>query len=221
VSFKFFLTGTDTNVGKTYIAVGLLKAFNSYGYSTLGIKPIASGSTLVNGKWINADAQLLQRVSSVQLDYSHINPFSFEAPIAPHIAADQNNVSLTVREVIAKIEYSLHYPCDVHIIEGVGGWSVPLNHYETMVDFVTHLQLPIILVVGIRLGCINHSILTYEAIKQKNLTCVGWVANCVEENVLMTDKIIDTLHSWISVPFLGTIPFGKNPEDFLRIDLLI
>ena len=185
MAIKYFITGTDTNVGKTFVSACLLNAFTAEGYSTLGIKPISSGG--------NDDAKILQQASSIKLPLHIINPITFTEPIAPHIAAKKMDVLLSVDELIKKTQPALDYPADVHIIEGAGGFLVPLNNKETMADFVKACDLSVILVVPIRLGCINHAILTMEAIKNKNIELAGWVANCMDPDVPEWEEIIATL----------------------------
>src|SRR5262249_50518062 len=150
---KVFITGTDTNVGKTYVSTGLLKAFNQLGYSTLGLKPIASGCDWIDGKLRNSDALALQQASSLKLDYEQINPFAFEPPIAPHIAGNKLGLRLDVKNLTDALQPTLELNADIQIIEGAGGWHVPLNDRESMADLVKHLNLPVILIVGIKLGC--------------------------------------------------------------------
>jgi len=200
---NYFITGTDTNVGKTYISICLLKAFSNAGFQTLGIKPISAGGD---------DAIKLQQASSIRLPLAIINPFDFKQAIAPHIAAEINSVKLSVAELIKKTESALNHPADIRFIEGAGGLRVPLNQHETMADFVKQLNIPIILVVGIRLGCINHAILTHEAILHSGLTCVGWIANCVVGRVNEKDAIIATLQQWIKAPYLVEVPYQANTE---------
>lgn len=221
MSIKIFITGTDTGIGKTYISVGLINAFKKMGYVTMGVKPISSGGFRIGNHLFNQDALELIQASSIQLDYKYINPFVFEPAIAPHIAASQKNISLSLCEVVSKLQYILNYSCDIQIIEGVGGWEVPLNENETMVDFVIYYQMPIIFVVGIRLGCINHALLTYQAIKQTNLPILGWIANCVEKNVLAYSEIITTLQKRLDIIYLGQIPYCGKPENFILIDELL
>ena len=198
MSLNYFITGTDTNVGKTYISACFLKFFGDAGYATLGIKPIASGGN---------DAKILQNASTIKLPLEIINPISFDIPIAPHIAAKKMGRVLTVDELIAKTQPALDYPADVRIIEGVGGFLVPLNNFETMADFVVRCNFPVILVVGIRLGCLNHALLTYAAIEQSSVRCAGWVANCLDVNAEGVDEMIETLRKWIPVDYLGRVDY--------------
>lgn len=221
MSHKFFITGTDTEVGKTYISAGLLRGFQHRGNSALGIKPVSTGCFWKNNILYNHDALVLQKFSSVKLDYNNINPFAFEPAIAPNIAANRANQILTVENISHKIQYALKYSVDFYIIEGIGGWHVPLNQHETMADFAKKLNLSIILVVGIRLGCLNHAILTHHQIIASGLHFTGWIANCLEPNVLESTEIIHTLKHWLKAPYLGTVNYQQKPEDSLAIKLLI
>lgn len=218
MSNKLFIIGTDTEVGKTYVTVGLLKTLQIKGYSAIGVKPVSSGGTLINNRIINQDALALQQASSVQLPYTSINPFSFEPAIAPHLAAGQT--LLTVQNITTTLTDTLNYPCDFILIEGAGGLAVPLNDKETLIDLLHHYAYPIILVVGIKLGCINHSLLTYQVMQQKKLHLAGWVANIIEKETLEKNSIIKTIQSWLNIPFLGKIPYNGTPENHLLIDTL-
>ncbi len=218
---KLFIAGTDTDIGKTYISVGLLKAFNDQGLATIGIKPVASGCEYNNGKLYNADAILLQEVSSIQLPYEIINPITFEPAIAPHIAADYAEYQLNVDDIITKTNTALTCDADVHILEGIGGWLVPLNNQETMADFVVAMNLPVILVVGMRLGCLNHAILTYNAIQQNKVNLLGWIANCLDPEMSALAENIVTLREWFDVPCLGVVEYQQKPEEAIDINEVI
>jgi dethiobiotin synthetase len=211
-----FITGTDTDVGKTFVSCLLLKAFNDLNLKTFGIKPIASGCTPDNaGKLINQDAVLLQQCASIKKNYDLVNPIAFQKPIAPHIAANALHISLTKTSVCKAIVRSLQNDADIHLIEGVGGWSVPLNHEELFSDVVIELNIPIILVVGIKLGCLNHAILTYQAILAIGGTLLGWVANCITPNALCIDENIESLKNWIKAPCLGVVSYGQTSSSCL------
>lgn len=204
---KIFVAGTDTEVGKTFVSVLLLEIFNQLGYSTLGIKPIASGCSLDKGRLRNDDALQLQLASSLQVDYDVINPFAFEPPIAPHIAAQQDGVTLSVDGIMDKLNSSLNMAADITVIEGAGGWLVPLNQTQTIADLVVALKIPVVLTVGIKLGCINHALLTVDAIKQSGAQLVGWFANCLVPDTLVPQENIATLSRAINAPCLGVLPY--------------
>jgi dethiobiotin synthetase len=202
----FFITGTDTNVGKTLIAAGLLVAAKNKGLTTAALKPVAAGCEKTEAGLRNSDALLLQSVITQPLDYDQINPYALEAAIAPHIAAQQEKRSLSVdrlsgfcRGVLSSANFTL--------LEGAGGWRVPINPRETLADLAKNLQLPVIIVVGIRLGCINHALLTFEAIVRDGVPIAGWVANCVDADMPVLQENIDSLRARLPVPCLGVIPF--------------
>lgn len=217
-STHFFITGTDTEVGKTFISVGLVSLLQQQGYKTVGMKPIASGCEWLDGQWKNEDALALIKQSQTDLDYSLINPYAFEPAIAPHIAAEREGVTLS----LAKIKHSYEFiaeQAEAVIVEGAGGWYVPLNAESTMADLAVELQLPVILVVAIKLGCINHALLTVAAIEQQGLKLAGWVANHVAEQSESTE-MIETLTSRIDAPCLGVVPHLNNHQSaasFLRL----
>ncbi|SRR5579883_73169 len=211
-NMKLFIAGTDTEIGKTYISTGILQAFNQRGLSTLGCKPIATGCVWQQNQLRNEDAVALQRAASIKLPYHRINPFAFEPPIAPHIAANQNQQLLSVQTLNEKMDYALNYPADVCLIEGVGGWYVPLNERETMADFVIAQQLKVILVIGIRLGCINHSLLTFRAMQHDGVEVIGWVANCIHPDMDYCYENISTLQNWLPIPCLGKVGYKQFPE---------
>ena len=204
---KLFITGTDTDIGKTYISVGLLKYFNRQGLSTLGIKPLATGAKFYHQQLMNDDAIALQHASTIKLNYETINPIAFEPAIAPHIAAKHAEYSLGVNLLLEKCRMAFECSAEVCIVEGVGGWRAPLNDKETMADFVKQSQLHVLLVVGIRLGCLNHAILTYEAIKRDGVTMLGWIANCIDPNMLAIQENIDTLKKWLPIPCWAVVNY--------------
>ncbi|MES2499373.1 MAG: dethiobiotin synthase [Pseudomonadota bacterium] len=175
----FFITGTDTGVGKTYIACKLIQQHVAQGYKVVGMKPVAAGCELVDGEWVNDDVLKLEAVSNVKAPRELTNPYSFKEPIAPHIAAELAGENIQIA-VIKQAFDALSELADIVIVEGAGGFLVPLNDSESMADLAIHLNIPIILVVGMRLGCINHALLTAEAIKTKNVSLEGWVANPID-----------------------------------------
>ncbi|MCP3679433.1 MAG: dethiobiotin synthase [Gammaproteobacteria bacterium] len=217
---RFFIGGTDTEVGKTTITVGLLKALSHKSYQTLAFKPIASGCHRHQGQLYNDDALQLAEAATIKLPYGDINPFAYEPAIAPHIAAEKVNSQLVAAEVTAKLLSGFSQPADYYLVEGVGGWHVPLNAHETVADIVRALQLPVILVVGIKLGCLNHSLLTVEAIERAGLTLCGWVANCLHPDSAEIAANIMTLKQWIKAPCMGIVPFQAVVEEHLSLEPL-
>ena len=188
----FFITGTDTDVGKTYVTCKLISDYVAQGYNVVGMKPVAAGGDFVDGKWLNDDVLKLEAASNVKAPRELINPYSFKEAIAPHIAAERAGVEIKT-EVIKQAFDALTKLADIVIVEGAGGFLVPLNSKEDMADLAVALNIPIILVVGIRLGCINHSLLTVEAIQARNLNLHGWVANKIVPEMAFCDENIATI----------------------------
>lgn len=211
---KYFITGTDTDAGKTFITVALLRAFAEQGYTTLGLKPIAAGSEIINGEKKNDDAVMLAQASSVQVAYQQTNPILLDAAMAPHIAAERENRTISASKVTGFVRGTLMTaPAQVTLIEGAGGWRVPLNARETFADVAKQLNIEVILVVGMKLGCLNHALLTTEAIKRDGLTIAGWVANAVDPAMEGLDENIKSLVNRIGAPLIGVMPHLTNPND--------
>lgn len=203
----FFVTGTDTDVGKTVVSAGLLAAANARGLSTAALKPIAAGCSATADGLRNSDALLLQQIMSMQLGYDEINPIALAPAIAPHIAAQQANRKITIAQLAGFCRGTLMRRADLTLIEGAGGWRVPLNSREFLSALAVELQLPVILVVGMRLGCISHALLTAETIARDGLTLAGWVANrCVAE-MDCYDENVASIRSSLRAPCLGEVPF--------------
>jgi dethiobiotin synthetase len=220
----FFITGTDTDVGKTVVALALMEALQQKGYSVNAFKPVSAGCQSTPQGLTNEDAVLLQQASSTRFPYDIVNPYAFEPPIAPHIAAAQTGVQINLNKVSDCYQH-IAAQSDVVIVEGAGGWLVPINDRQTMADLASSLALPVILVAGIRLGCINHTLLTANAIGKNGTELAGWIANSINNNVLNAEENINSLQERISAPLLGQLPFSKaaNPTQlspFINIDLL-
>ena len=202
----YFITGTDTDAGKTTITAGLLCAAKQQGRTTLAMKPVASGCEMTPQGLRNSDARALIAQSTVQLPYSQINPYAFAPAIAPHIAAQDVGVELRVTDLYQAAQTLLHERADFTLIEGAGGWRVPISANEYLSDFAIALNLPVILVVGVKLGCINHALLTVEAIRSDGLELAGWVANVVDPDCARLAENIEFLKQHISAPCLATVP---------------
>lgn len=211
VSEGFFVTGTDTGVGKTWIAVALIQTLKQRGLSALGMKPVASGCEPADGELRNHDALLLQANASFLVPYRTINPYSFAPPIAPHIAAEQAGIRISL-ETIRQSYNTLHSQADCVVVEGVGGWEVPLNPEQRVSHLAITLGLPVILVVGLRLGCLNHALLTHAAIKRSGLSCAGWVANQIEPDYTCLSENVRTLRDTLDTPLLGLVPYQRAFE---------
>ena len=202
----YFITGTDTNVGKTWATLALMHAIKQQGKTVVGMKPVASGCTLHQGRLQNEDALLLQAHGSIQVDYALVNPYAYLQPVSPHIAGINNPVNLD--KVLANFT-SLKALADIVLVEGVGGWYAPINDQQAVSDLAQCLALPVILVVGIRLGCINHARLTYQAILTSGLACAGWLAVCNDLTMLKRDENIATLKKLLNTPLLGVLPYQE------------
>jgi dethiobiotin synthetase len=225
MSAAFFIAGTDTDVGKTTIASGLLHAARLQGLSTLGAKPVASGCDVTAKGLRNADARALMAESSITLPYEQVNPFAFEPAIAPHLAAREAGVALTVQALLAPMRLILEQQADFTLIEGAGGWRVPLSDQANLSDLAMALKLPVILVVGVRLGCISHALLSAEAIARDGLQLAGWVANIVEPKTSRLEENLATLAERLPAPCLGRVPRMKVASaalvaEHLQLDLL-
>lgn len=221
----FFVTGTDTDVGKTLVTEALMQAVRDSGLYVAGYKPVASGCELIDGKLKNKDALILQEASSTDLLYQDHNPYAFAPAIAPHIAAAQAGVTISLDKLSEGLAEIKANEAEWIFVEGAGGWRLPINEQEYLSDWVKKEQLPVILVVGMRLGCINHALLTLEAIERDGLTIAGWVINQVYPNMSHYQENVDTLKQRIHAPLLGEIPWLEGePTDsvdqYIDIDLL-
>ena len=195
----FFVTGTDTGVGKTYVACKLIEQYAAQGYKVIGMKPVAAGCELVDGSWVNEDMLKLEAASNVQAPRELTNPYSFKEAIAPHLAAEKEGVEIEI-EVIRQAFNKLRDIADVVIVEGAGGFLVPLNATQSTADLAVILNIPMMLVVSMKLGCINHSLLTVEAIKARNLALHGWVANQLDPTMPALAENEATLTQKITAP---------------------
>ena len=213
----FFITGTDTDVGKNWATIALMQYFKNQGYSVIGMKPVAAGCEWQDGVLKNQDALLMQENASLTLDYQMINPYAFEMPVSPHLAAGENPVQLNV---IEKTFDELKEKADVVLVEGAGGWFAPLSNEFDIVDLAKILHLPVILVVAIRLGCINHARLTFQAIQAEKMECAGWIAMIVEPKMSMQTENIAMIKDKILVPLLGVLPYSEQMDfDLLAMHL--
>ena len=208
----FFVTGTDTEIGKTTIACGLLRAARNAGLSTAAAKPVASGCERTAKGLRNSDALGLLAGCSLPLRYEEVNPFAFEPAIAPHLAAREAGVQLDVEALAGPVNAVLARNADFTLVEGAGGWRVPLAGGENLSDLAVRLGLPVILVVGVRLGCINHAVLSAEAIQRDGLVLAGWVANIVDPATSRLEENLATLAERLPAPCLGRVPRLEVPS---------
>ncbi|MEQ1775896.1 MAG: dethiobiotin synthase [Burkholderiales bacterium] len=207
----FFVTGTDTDVGKTLVACALLRAFAKSGLRVIGMKPVAAGAQLKDGVWINDDVEQLIAAGNVSAPRDLLNPYCFELPLAPHIAADVQKISLKNKYIQEKYQ-SLSALADVVVVEGAGGFCVPFNDTETSADLARELALPMVLVVGMRLGCLNHALLTAEAIRARGLTLAGWVANHIDPAMVHADANVAALQVRLGAPLIARIAFDESAD---------
>ena len=221
----YFITGTDTDVGKTTVAAGLLFAAREAGLTTAAGKPVASGCEQTPKGLRNADALALMAECSLPLTYNEVNPVAFEPAIAPHIAAREVGVTLTVESLLPPMQAILAKQAQFTLIEGAGGWRVPLSGQDSLSGLAQALDLPVILIVGVRLGCISHALLTAEAIARDGLELAGWVANIIGPKTSRLEENLATLAERLPAPCLGRVPRLKSATaqavaEHLQLDLL-
>jgi dethiobiotin synthetase len=207
----FFVTGTDTGVGKTLVACALLHAFAARGYTAVGMKPVASGGEPGVGGFVNGDVERLLAAGNVAATRKEINPYCFAPPIAPHIAAQQAGVRIEL-ERIERAFHALAARAQVIVVEGIGGFNVPLGPGADTAQLAARLALPMVLVVGMRLGCLNHALLTAEAIAARGLKLGGWVANHIEAGMGVATENVHALEQRMAAPLLARIGFAAEPD---------
>ncbi|WP_019614507.1 dethiobiotin synthase [Psychromonas ossibalaenae] len=205
-----FITGTDTDVGKTVCAKALLQAAAKQNLSTLAYKPIAAGCSVTDKGLRNEDALILQSSSTVAVPYQAVNPIAFEAPIAPHIAAELENTPIQMDVITQGLKVLQNENADLLIVEGAGGWRLPLNQEQVLSDWVKEQKLPVILVVGMKLGCLNHALLTYETIIADGLNVIGWIANQLQLDMPCYGHNLHTLTLKLGAPLIAEIPYLSN-----------
>ena len=207
----FFITGTDTEIGKTFVTCTLLHAARDRGLTALGMKPIAAGAEMVNGEFLNEDAARIRAACSFDPGLALLNPYCLTSPIAPHIAAAEECVAIDPAPILAAFA-KLQAQAELVLVEGVGGFRVPLGKGYDTADLARDLALPVILVVGMRLGCINHALLTAEAIQARGLQLAGWVANQVDPAMLRFEQNLEALTERLPPPLLGVTPFQADGD---------
>jgi dethiobiotin synthetase len=210
MSRGFFVTGTDTGVGKTLVTAALLRRLRESGLKVAGMKPVAAGTVAGPEGPANADALLLQAESSVRHPYAIVNPWLFEAAIAPHIAAAESGVVIDTDRIV-KAGATLAATADVVLAEGAGGFLVPLDAHRSFAELPGLLGMDVLLVVGLRLGCLNHALLTVEAIAAHGCRLAGWIGNGIDPAFARRDANIATLTSMIPAPCLGIVPWLADP----------
>lgn len=211
-----FITGTDTGVGKTRFTIALMRALKKSGIKVSGMKPIASGAHKTNGILMNDDAERIRCNCSDSLPYELVNPVIFEPPVAPHIAASNAGMDIDLGRIVSGYE-KLKARSEFVVVEGVGGWRVPVSDNALLTDLVQALDLPVILVVGLRLGCINHALLTAEAVTKDGLKLTGWVGNVIDKDYLYKQDTINTLKQRLIAPHIMDMDYV---EDLHRDNLI-
>ncbi|WP_026374521.1 dethiobiotin synthase [Aestuariibacter salexigens] len=221
---SFFITGTDTDVGKTVVSTALLKTLNSQGLKTAAYKPVSAGCLDTEQGLRNADALAMLEHCSVNLSYEEVNPIAFADPVAPHLAAHRVGQPIEFAAITRGYERLVAKQPDVIVVEGAGGWRLPLEQDAYLSSFPMLFDMPVILVVGMRLGCLNHALLTCEAIQQDGLKLAGWVANEIDPGMAYLEDNLAALTHLLPAPLLGHIPFLANTGDasgFLNQRLLV
>lgn len=209
---KIFITATDTDAGKTFVATALVKALTNTTNRVAVYKPISAGCNIVNNELINEDALLLKQVANCGQSIALINPIAFEEPIAPHIAANKANTVISVDDILLNYTYITNLAADYTVTEGAGGWRLPLGEGKFLSEFVKRSEQKVILVVNMKLGCLNHAVLTYQSIIADGLECIGWVANCFEGMNYLEENITE-LSSLLDSPMIARLGNEQNIED--------
>jgi len=206
-----FVTGTDTAVGKTRVAAGLCRAFVMRGKRVAAMKPVASGCASTPEGLRSDDALILTAAANLRVPYAEVNPYAFEAPIAPHIAARESGCTIDL-DVLSRAYERLSARSEVLIVEGAGGWLVPLDERHSLADLAVLWRLEVILVVGMRLGCLNHALLTAESIARRGLRLYGWVANALDPRFERLRENIASLEARIAAPCVGVLDFAPQAD---------
>ena len=208
---SIYITGTDTGIGKTVASAALLHALRARGLRAVGMKPVASGCEFIEGQWRNEDALALQGASAPRPAYGELNPYALPLPLAPELAARDAGVQIETGVLVSAFQ-GLQEMADAVVVEGVGGWAAPLSASLDQVDLVRALQLPVVLVVGMRLGCINHARLTAQSISAGGCQLVGWIANHVDPGMQRQDENFEMLTQRLQVPCWGRLPYSVDHD---------
>lgn len=206
---KLFVTATDTDAGKTYVSRIIARALVENEYSVAVYKPISAGCEVINNELVNEDAALLLKESNTQQRLIEVNPIAFEPAIAPHIAAATADRIITIEEIIAGYHVNIAKKPDIILSEGAGGWRLPIGNHQYLSEFVQQTSQNVLLVVNIKLGCLNHAVLTHEAIIADGLNCVGWVANC-QQDMPFQQENINELSQLLPIPKLAEFNYEKD-----------
>jgi len=220
MSRGWFVSGTDTGIGKSLASATLLHALRGRGLRAVGMKPLASGCEATAQGWRNEDALALQAASDPRPAYDDVNPFALPNPLAPELAAADAGIRVTLEPIVSAFE-RLSRQADAVVVEGVGGWAAPLSAELDQADLARALDLPVVLVVGLRLGCINHARLTARAIEQDGLRLAGWIANDIDPAMARADENFELLKQRLPVACWGRLPFRQKPDPAQLASLLL
>ncbi len=218
----YFITGTDTGIGKTTLSSVIVRALVAKGFRTAAMKPVAAGAMDVNGILYNEDVDTLVSVANVPLPVEIACPYLLRIPISPNLSAAQEGRTIVVSHIVDCYQ-KICQRAEAVVVEGVGGFLVPFSKDTSSADLAKLLKLPVIMIVGLKLGCINHALLTAEAVRARGLELVGWIANCVDSGMIFSEGNIETLENWLDAPRLGTMPYLKSferAEQYLNLSLL-
>ncbi|MDE2599412.1 MAG: dethiobiotin synthase [Rhodocyclaceae bacterium] len=215
----WFVTGTDTEIGKSLCSAALLHAFAAQGKKVAGMKPIAAGAVWAGDHWHNDDVALITAASNVSIAPELVCPYLLHEPVAPHIAAAGEGIAFDLDHIAHSLE-KIRGQSEITVVEGVGGFRVPLTDDKDTADLAVQLNLPVILVVGMRLGCISHSLLTVEAIQARGLRLVGWIANQIDPGMRHAAANLETLQTRIPAPLIGRIPYLVPADPRMAVEHL-
>jgi dethiobiotin synthetase len=223
--FALYVTGTDTGIGKTLVSCALLHALRGHGLRAAGMKPVASGCERIDGEWLNADALALQAAGEAGIAYADINPFALEHPLAPELAARDAGIEVSLLPILAA-HARVADVADALVVEGVGGWAAPLSASLMQADLVRMLRLPVLLVVGLRLGCLNHALLSARAIAADGMHLAGWIGSHVDPAMERVEDNIDMLRQRMPAACWGVLPHVPDADPakmarYLRIPVLV
>lgn len=213
----FFVTGTDTGVGKTRVACALLRALAKTGVRAVGMKPVAAGAVRDAEGLLNEDVAALMAAAAVAAPRALVNPYCFEPAIAPHIAAERAGVVISTEKISAAFD-ALASSADMVVVEGAGGFCIPLGHEFDSARLAARLGLPVIMVVGLRLGCLNHALLTAQAINARGLVLAGWIANAIDPGMEAVEENVASLASRLGAPLLARWPYAPSTQCELPLD---
>jgi dethiobiotin synthetase len=207
-----FVAGTDTGVGKTRVTAGLLRALRGAGVRAIGMKPIASGTIAVDGVQINQDVATIAEVSAAGATLADINPYCFNWPVSPHIAAERAGIVIDLERIVSAYGRLAEH-CDVVVVEGTGGWLAPIGPGMTMADVACRLQLPVVLVVGLRLGCLNHALLTAQAVESAGASLIGWIGSVIDPAMPALSENLQTLNQRLPAARWALLPYAPGSEN--------